>query len=76
MTWYKGFPECSIKSGGQLCEDFASHFTAQKGQQKILTSHCAVVQGKNKFLLDYIKRFISEVVEVNGVDDWSKCFIF
>ncbi|PNY09882.1 hypothetical protein L195_g006441, partial [Trifolium pratense] len=29
MTWFKGLPKGSIKSWGQLCEEFTAHFTAR-----------------------------------------------
>lgn len=44
MTWFKGLRINSIGSWGELCNEFASHFTARRKRRKTMAALNYIVQ--------------------------------
>ncbi|MCI12847.1 hypothetical protein A2U01_0033954, partial [Trifolium medium] len=76
VTWFKGLEDDFIDSWRELCRAFSSHLTARKRQPKTMASLINIIRRKEESLRDYIERFIRKAIEIKGVHDMLKCYIF
>lgn len=69
QRWYSHLPPNSIASFKELNQEFVTEFVIGRMYEKSFASLMNVVQGKNKSLRDYLKRFTKKALKVPDLDN-------